>query len=492
MTGVDDSPFYSPLLSPSTPDDVTWPWSTVTESKPRDAKPPCDATATSELRVLPCDTPALDALFAVAREELGRGEFGVVRACMHRTTGRLLACKSMDKAALLVRALPPSHIPAVSPPCALLSFFGRMEDVAMEVLCMRVLPPHRNMVRLASMHEDARHVHLVMDLCQGGDLFDLIAKAGRLSQDFAAHIFRQAASAVAFCHAHGVLHLDIKPENLLLHTRLPPHYLAAAAPSATPTASPAASPSRRALLDSVCVKLADFGQAVRVLPGQMACGVAGSSFYMAPEVVCGRPYGTAADVWSLGVLLYVMLAGYVPFWGADLPATFHAICCNRPDFSAHLWASVSPLCVRLIRSMLALNPRRRPSLQQVLAHPWLRVALGEIDGLHVGGSHVVSGAADASALGVSDAACEMLPPLVPGSHASGRDGADVDSCSTGVWSTVEGGECDGSVDDGWRTGRRGEEGGGRRKRGCRGRESSPEAKAGTVQVLSMPYQASMA
>ncbi|CAI5516144.1 unnamed protein product [Closterium sp. Naga37s-1] len=472
MTGVDDSPFYSPLLSPSTPDDVTWPWSTVTESKPSDAKPPCDATATSELRVLPCDTPALDALFAVAREELGRGEFGVVRACMHRATGRLLACKSMDKAALLAS--------------------GRMEDVAMEVLCMRVLPPHRNMVRLASMHEDARHVHLVMDLCQGGDLFDLIAKAGRLSQDFAAHIFRQAASAVAFCHAHGVLHLDIKPENLLLHTRLPPHYLAAAAPSATPATSPAASPSRRALLDSVCVKLADFGQAVRLLPGQMACGVAGSSFYMAPEVVCGRPYSTAADVWSLGVLLYIMLAGYVPFWGADLPATFHAICCNRPDFLAHPWASVSPLCVRLIRSMLALNPRRRPSLQQVLAHPWLRVALGEIDGLHVGGSHVVSGAADAAALGVSDAACEMLPPLVPGSHASGCDGADVDSCSTGVWSTVEGGECDGSVDDGWRTGRRGEEGGGRRKRGCRGRESSPEAKAGAVQVLSMPYHASMA
>ncbi|CAI5471394.1 unnamed protein product [Closterium sp. Yama58-4] len=369
MTGVDGSSFHSPPLSPSTPDDVTWPWSTVTDSKPRVAQPSCDATATSELRVLPCDTPALDALFAVAREELGRGEFGVVRACMHRATGRLLACKSLDKAALLAS--------------------GRMEDVAMEVLCMRVLPPHRNMVRLASMHEDARHVHLVMDLCQGGDLFDLIAKAGRLSEDFAAHIFRQAASAVAFCHAHGVLHLD-----------------------------------------SVCVKLADFGQAVRLLPGQMACGVAGSSFYMAPEVVCGRPYGTAADVWSLGVLLYVMLAGYVPFWGADLPATFHAICCNRPDFSAQLWAGVSPLCVRLIRSMLAPNPRRRPSLQQVLAHPWLRVALGETDGMHDGGAHVVSGAAHAAAHGMSDNACETLPPLVPGRHATGCHGADVDSCST--------------------------------------------------------------
>ncbi|GJP38373.1 hypothetical protein CLOM_g22819 [Closterium sp. NIES-68] len=472
MTGLDDSPFHTPQArSPSTHDDDTWPWSSVTDSKLSD-KSSCDATATSEPRVLPCDTPALGALFAVAREELGRGEFGVVRACMHRATGRLLACKSIDKAALLAS--------------------GRMEDVAMEVLCMRGLPPHRNMVRLASVHEDARHVHLVMDLCQGGDLFDLVAKAGRLAEDFAAHIFRQAASAVAFCHAHNVLHLDVKPENLLLHTRLPPHYLAAAAPSTAPGASDAACVSRRALREAVCVKLADFGQAVRVLPGQMACGVAGSSFYMAPEVVCGRPYDAAADVWSLGVLLYVMLAGYVPFWGADLPTTFRAICCHRPDFSTHPWPSVSPLCIRLIRSMLAPNPRRRPSLQQVLAHPWLHVALGETERLH-DRAPAASGADDGD---------DTLPSLLT-SHtddisehtvtASHGTGADVDRRKTTAWGEMEEVDCDGSVGEGRRMRRRGEEGGGRRKRGCRergrSREAENSASMGTTQSKHCPCHA---
>ncbi|GJP37168.1 hypothetical protein CLOM_g21604 [Closterium sp. NIES-68] len=249
------------------------------------AAPVSTTTGTSDAnaaaRMLPFATAPLEAVYAVAREELGRGEFGVVRTCMQRATGQLLACKSVDKTRLREGE--------------------RAGDLEMELLCMGALPPHPHVVQLASVHEDACDVHLVMDLCDGGDLFDLIAKAGRLPEAFAADVFRQVVEAVAFCHSHGVLHLDVKPENILVCNSSRNIYNKASGVDSI--SSPASSPS-------IHVKLADFGQAIMLTPGQKAVGLAGSSFYMAPEVVCGRAYDSSADLWSLGVLLYVLLAGY--------------------------------------------------------------------------------------------------------------------------------------------------------------------------------------
>ncbi|CAI7735293.1 unnamed protein product [Closterium sp. NIES-54] len=311
------------------------------DHSPQPALRPSTDTPTDALlagdRLLPFVTAPLDAEYAVAREEMGRGEFGVVRACMARRSGQLLACKSVEKARL----------------CG-----ERRGDLEMELLCMAVLPPHPHVVRLASVHEDARRVHLVMDLCDGGDLFDLVARAGRLPERCAAAVLAQAASAVAWCHAHGVLHLDVKPENLLL-----------AGLSAAPLLADAR--SAEAALAHVSVKLADFGQAVAVGAGGRARGLAGSSLYMAPEVVCGREYDSAADMWSVGVVLYVMLAGYVPFYGPDLPHVFLAICRGHPDLTGEPWEGVSDEAKQLVRTLLSADPAARPSACDLLSHPWL-------------------------------------------------------------------------------------------------------------------------
>lgn len=305
---------------------VTGAASTITDQTA--ASPPTDSA-----RLLPFEAEPLESLYAVTPNELGHGEFGVVHTCMHRATGQLRACKTVDKARLVSG--------------------GRSGDLEMELYCMGALPPHPHVVQLASVHEDEACVHMVMDLCDGGDLFDLVSQAGRLPESFSADVFRQVADAVSFCHSHGVLHLDIKPENMLI---------------CGGGGSLRCQSAKGAHVD---VKLADFGQAVILTLGQVARGLAGSSFYMAPEVVCGRTYDASADVWSMGVLLYVMLAGYLPFYGDSLPETFLAICINEADLESAPWPSVSEEAKHLIRWMLSVDPQKRPTASHVLSHPWV-------------------------------------------------------------------------------------------------------------------------
>lgn len=296
----------------------------------------------ASISVLPFETAPVEQLYARAKEEVGRGEFGVVRPCMLRSTGRVFACKTVNKSRLVETE--------------------RIEDLEMELYCMGVMPSHANIVQLHSVHEDLEEVHMVMEMCDGGDLFELVAKQGHLAEPTAACIFRQAVEAVAFCHFQGVAHLDIKPENLLIFSK---------GMSGDCFLDRSMGDRRQAQMADIHVKLADFGQAVLLEPSQMAQGLAGSSLYMAPEVVCGKPYSFPADVWSLGVLLYVILAGYVPFWGEDVQHIFVAICCKDPDLSSPPWHSISAEAKHLVRLMLNPDPNLRPTATEVLSHPWL-------------------------------------------------------------------------------------------------------------------------
>ncbi|GJP41484.1 hypothetical protein CLOM_g1157 [Closterium sp. NIES-68] len=268
--------------------------------------------------------------FTVDSELLGSGEFGVVRRCIDNATGETFACKTIQKSRLVAES--------------------DREEVRREVAAMQRVMGHPGVVNLRAVFEDEKEVHIVMEYCEGGELFDEVIRRGKIPEKEAALLFRQIVSAVAFCHARGVMHRDLKPENILLKKQLVN--------------------GRHATF----AKLADFGLAIGLEEGSKASGAAGSPFYMAPDVLTGE-YGVEADVWSLGVILYVLLSGNTPFWGPDDNAVFASVLGGKVDMSGPAWAGVSAEAKSLIRCMLQRDPRRRPSAAKVLSHPWILVHL---------------------------------------------------------------------------------------------------------------------
>ncbi|KAL8480847.1 hypothetical protein ACS0TY_027389 [Phlomoides rotata] len=185
-----------------------------------------------------------------------------------------------------------------------------------------------NILRLHDVYEDDDYIHLITDLCDGGDLFDRITSGTRFSEPDVAAVLKQLMVAIAFCHRLGVAHRDIKPDNILFDSRGK-------------------------------LKLADFGSAEMFEISEMN-DVVGTPYYVAPEVLMGRNYNEKVDVWSAGVILYIMLAGVPPFYGEGPTETFEAI-----------FRSVSPKAKDLMRKMMCRDVFRRLSAEQVLRHPWI-------------------------------------------------------------------------------------------------------------------------
>eukprot|EP00271_Cylindrocystis_brebissonii_P019498 TRINITY_DN593_c0_g1_i1.p1 TRINITY_DN593_c0_g1~~TRINITY_DN593_c0_g1_i1.p1 ORF type:complete len:741 (+),score=56.69 TRINITY_DN593_c0_g1_i1:339-2561(+) len=267
--------------------------------------------------------------FILLDDVLGSGELGVVRPCVEKRTGRVFACRTLDGSQL--------------------TDIGR-EDLWSEVLLMGSLPRHSNIVKLEAVYEEGNNVHVIMELCEGGDLFDFIAEHGRCTEAESAWIFRRATAAVNLCHHAGVAHFDVKLENLLISF----------------------GDSRGSFRSSLEIKLADFGKAAHMRRGQELRGSSGSLFYMAPEVVTGGEYDDSADVWSLGVILYVLLSGYFPFWAVTRGATLAAICDSTVDFTSDPWPSISKVAKTLVRSLLDRDRSARPSTDAILNHSWLQ------------------------------------------------------------------------------------------------------------------------
>ncbi|CAI5948862.1 unnamed protein product [Closterium sp. NIES-65] len=333
-------------------------------------------------------------------ERLGKGSFGVVHECRNRHTGFQYACKIIDKKQLRDDA--------------------DAEDVRREVRLLARLAGHPNVVELQDVYEDDGHVYLIMELCSGGDLFDEIKRHGPFAEEDARAIFRQLATSMAYCHAQGIMHRDIKPENVLLlaPTGRPPvtpqpslggeQAGADSKGKAEGTAVGSAqgqeqgqgkgqghgqSPSQAlgpvirhlnlGFLGSSApvpmarggvAKLADFGLAMELPPGESAAGLTGSRYYTAPEMVRGRRYGKRADVWSMGVVLCTLLTGRLPFAGKthnDDEGLRKSILRGAINFEAAVWRSVSPLARDLVRQMLTVDPRCRLKAKHVVDHPWL-------------------------------------------------------------------------------------------------------------------------
>ncbi|KAK9107795.1 hypothetical protein Scep_017546 [Stephania cephalantha] len=257
--------------------------------------------------------------------ELGRGEFGITYLCTDRETKQALACKCISKNKLRT---------AVD-----------IEDVRREVAIMSTLPDHPNLVKLRATYEDNEAVHLVMELCEGGELFDRIVARGHYSERAAAVVARTVAEVVRMCHQHGVIHRDLKPENFLFANKR----------------------------ENSPLKAIDFGLSVFFHPGERFSEIVGSPYYMAPEVL-KRNYGPEVDIWSSGVILYILLCGVPPFWAETEQGVAQAILKGVIDFQRDPWPMVSESAKSLVRQMLEPNPRKRLTAQQVLDHPWLQNA----------------------------------------------------------------------------------------------------------------------
>ncbi|CAL9187735.1 unnamed protein product [Musa hybrid cultivar] len=255
--------------------------------------------------------------------ELGRGQFGVTYLVVHRETGKQLACKAIATRKLVRQ--------------------DDLDDVRREIQIMHHLTGHRNIVELKGAYEDRHSVNLVMELCEGGELFDRIIAKGHYSERAAAALCREIVSVVHACHSMGVMHRDLKPENFLFLNRR----------------------------ENSPLKATDFGLSVFFKPGEIFNDLVGSAYYVAPEVL-RRQYGAESDIWSAGVILYILLSGVPPFWAETEDGIFDAILHGYIDFSSDPWPSISPGAKELIKKMLRADPKERLTAAEILNYPWMK------------------------------------------------------------------------------------------------------------------------
>ncbi|XP_063290963.1 calcium/calmodulin-dependent protein kinase type II subunit gamma isoform X23 [Pelobates fuscus] len=255
-------------------------------------------------------------------EELGKGAFSVVRRCVKKSSSQEYAAKIINTKKLSAR----DH-----------------QKLEREARICRLLK-HPNIVRLhESISEEGFH-YLVFDLVTGGELFEDIVAREYYSEADASHCIHQILESVNHIHQHDIVHRDLKPENLLLASKC----------------------------KGAAVKLADFGLAIEVQGDQQAWfGFAGTPGYLSPEVLRKDPYGKPVDIWACGVILYILLVGYPPFWDEDQHKLYQQIKAGAYDFPSPEWDTVTPEAKNLINQMLTINPTKRITADQALKHPWV-------------------------------------------------------------------------------------------------------------------------
>ncbi|XP_035805236.1 calcium/calmodulin-dependent protein kinase type II subunit beta isoform X7 [Amphiprion ocellaris] len=255
-------------------------------------------------------------------EELGKGAFSVVRRCVKLCTGQEYAAKIINTKKLSAR----DH-----------------QKLEREARICRLLK-HPNIVRLHdSISEEGFH-YLLFDLVTGGELFEDIVAREYYSEADASHCIHQILDSVSYTHQHDIVHRDLKPENLLLASKC----------------------------KNAAVKLADFGLAIEVQGDQQAWfGFAGTPGYLSPEVLRKEAYGKPVDIWACGVILYILLVGYPPFWDEDQHKLYQQIKAGAYDFPSPEWDTVTPEAKNLINQMLTINPAKRITAQEALKHPWV-------------------------------------------------------------------------------------------------------------------------
>ncbi|KAE8990054.1 hypothetical protein PR003_g11726 [Phytophthora rubi] len=268
----------------------------------------------------------VEEFYDVQSELLGRGHYAVVCRGRCRRTGRAVAIKKIKR------------------------FLTDPKRLRAEIVALRRVKQHPNIVELVDVFETTREVHLVLELCTGGELFERLAEKGAYSEADCVRHVRDMARAVKYLHECGIVHRDLKPENILLST--PDDH------------------------DAV-VKVADFGLA-KVFTGTSLKTKCGTWGYSAPEMISGSGstfgYDDKVDSWSLGTILYILLCGYHPFdpegGRSDNEMIASIKACNF-EFDDDGWATISDGAKDLVRHLLVLDPEERFSMAQVLEHPWI-------------------------------------------------------------------------------------------------------------------------
>ena len=266
----------------------------------------------------------------IIKERLGSGTFGAVHRAECRVTGEDVAVKTVHK-----------------------DFADRsaLEQLADEIRIMHRLR-HPNVRALIGFYEDESQIHIVSDLCKGGELFQRIAGRGHLTERECSRLVRQILSALVMCHKAGIVHRDIKPENLLFRTPRNPSL-------STPC------------LQERDIVLVDFGLAHLAYKGGRMHGRTGSPYYMAPECVRGEEYDAGVDVWAVGAVTFQCLTGYPPFLGDTATEIFDNIVHHRVRYDWPEFEECSDLAVPFLKSLLVPEPNERPTAEEALHHPWL-------------------------------------------------------------------------------------------------------------------------
>lgn len=255
--------------------------------------------------------------------KLGEGAYGTVCIGIHKATNQKRAIKTIQKNSVTDDLKEKAQ------------FFNEVDTLKQS--------DHPNIVKLYEFYEDKENYHLVMEHITGGELFDYIVKSKRLSEAIAANILKQLLSAVAYCHSKNIVHRDLKPENLLLEKEGP---------------------------DAI-LKIIDFGTSAILNPTVQMTHKYGTIYYIAPEVLSKR-YNEKCDLWSCGVILYILLSGKPPFYGREDKDILRSILKGYYSLQGPQWEKVSNEAKSLITKMLELNPETRISAEQALNHPWIK------------------------------------------------------------------------------------------------------------------------
>jgi len=302
--------------------------------------------------------------------KLGHGQFGTTFVCVEKGTGEEYACKSIPK-----RKLENEE---------------DVEDVRREIEIMKHLLGQPNVISIKGAYEDSVAVHMVMELCRGGELFDRIVERGHYSERKAAHLAKVILGVVQTCHSLGVMHRDLKPENFLFVNDDEDSPLKAIDFGLSMFLKPGMFLTKQSFFFTLTLDRCYPEICVLLFKGENFTDVVGSPYYIAPEVL-NKNYGPEADIWSAGVMIYVLLSGSAPFWGGKIVTLntnyicfwrcynvcllyqaeteeeiFNEVLEGELDLTSDPWPQVSESAKDLIRKMLERNPIQRLTAQQVL------------------------------------------------------------------------------------------------------------------------------